>query len=188
MPGSVQGPDNTGGGNPSALPKTEKKEVPKQEIISILSADGEKFSMPMAEIPNGSIFTAHTKSGDRKICVATGEKNTFSCESGLKTTQELEAEGLQPTHVNLAARLEAGGNFDKTFQALLNDNSKHRRDIQLPGNEKTITEFYETRGKGKPEKLIATYVQEKGKDAERRLILPKLGEFGPDADGNIKKL
>lgn len=188
MPGSVQGPDNTGGGNPSALPSTEKKEVPKKEIISILSSDGDKYAMPMAELPKGSIFTAHTKEGDRKFCVGTGEKNTFACEPGLKTNAELEAQGLEPTKINLAARLESGGNFDKTFQALLNDNSKHRKDIETPGNEKTITEFYEPQGKGKPEKLIATYVQEKGKDGRRSLILPKLGEFVPDEEGNTTKL
>lgn len=185
MPASVNGPDNTGG-NPAALPTPGKKEVPKKEIISILSSDGDKYTMPMAELPKGSIFTAHTKSGDRKICMATGEANTFSCEGGLKTNAELEAQGLEPTQINLAARLESGGNFDKTFNALLKDDSKQRKDIQLPGNEKTVMEFYETKKNGAQGKLIATYVQEKG--GRRSLIVPKQGEFVPDADGNITKL
>lgn len=155
--------------NPQDPAVTEKKEVPKKPIVSILSADGDKFAMPVADLPKGSIFTAHTKNGDRKICVGTGEENTFSCEPGLQTNAELAANGAQLSKINLASRLKSGADVNDVSMALMKDETLVSPFPETkPGKAGSTMKYYEG-GKLSEDgnsviggKLVATVIEEDG--------------------------
>lgn len=214
------GPVDKTGGTPSApQPRAGGEgvniETPKpKKIISILSSSGEKYELPVNNVPTGSLFTIDAKSG-KKICMPTPEEGTFVCE-GLRTTEEMDANGFklakivapvieteivktetpEPKSVPSASRqvdsknFKSGDNFDEIVQGLVADDSLHRKDIKHPGQTHTEMRFYQggkiqKDGTLKGGKLVATVEK---KDGVRTITDDKKHKFIPDDDGNIEKL
>lgn len=193
MPGSVQGPDNNGGGNPSAIQITGSRQAAKPEKIKIIPLNGQgEFYAPVAglENPGATIFTANVAGKENTTCMKMPDSESYHCQ-GFQTPADAESKGLEIAKLANPGKFEVGKSFDKTVAGLVKDESLTRWDVPHDGNKLTEIKFFkggtvsDDGKKVEGGKLVATYRLEDGKES---LTDAKERKFVPDADHNIAKM
>lgn len=121
MPGSVQGPDSTGG-NAKALPKTPQ-EAPASNAKDILvpMAGGKSYSVQFENVrkdnPGDSVFYADFAGKEGQVCAYKPDTRAINCQN-IMTDADALALGLTPKQPPKPGKFIEGENFAEAVQAL----------------------------------------------------------------------